>query len=238
MSTPAVLGLVVARGGSKGLPRKNVLPLAGKPLIVHTIEAARQARSLGRTVLSSEDPEIIAVATAAGCAAPFVRPGELAGDTSSTVDVALHALDWLAAHEAYRADVVVLLPATAPLRRAEHIDGAVAALLGDPGAEAVVAVTEPDYPPYWMLTVGDGRLRWLFPEGAKADHRQQLPRAYRPNGSIYAVRTEALQTQRTFYPRATAPYIMPREASVNIDSQLDFMLAELLLMGPPRGHSR
>jgi N-acylneuraminate cytidylyltransferase/CMP-N,N'-diacetyllegionaminic acid synthase len=149
------------------------------------------------------------------------------------VDVALHALDWLAAHEAYRADVVVLLPATAPLRRAEHIDGAVAALLGDAEAEAVVAVAEPDYPPYWMLTVRYGRLRWLFPEDAKTDHRQQLPRAYRPNGSIYAIRTEVLRSQRTFYPAATAPYIMPREASVNIDSGLDFRLAEILLTRSP-----
>ena len=94
-------------------------------------------------------------------------------------------------------------------------------------------MAEPDYPPYWMLTVSDGRLCWLFPEGAKTDHRQQLPRAYRPNGSIYAVRTEVLRSQRTFYPAATAPYIMPREASVNIDSELDFRLAELLLTRSP-----
>jgi CMP-N-acetylneuraminic acid synthetase len=84
-----------------------------------------------------------------------------------------------------------------------------------------------------MLTISDGRLRWLFPEGAKTDHRQQLPRAYRPNGSIYAVRTEVLRSQRTFYPAATAPYIMPREASINIDSRLDFQLAELLLTRSP-----
>jgi CMP-N-acetylneuraminic acid synthetase len=82
-----------------------------------------------------------------------------------------------------------------------------------------------------MLTAEGGRLRWLFPEGAATDHRQDLPRAYRPNGSIYAIHVPALRAQRTFYPRATAPYLMPREASVNIDSGLDFLVAERLLSG-------
>jgi len=224
------LGLVVARGGSKGLPRKNLLPLGGRPLIVHTIEAALACRALTRTILSSEDAEIIAVAREAGCPTPFVRPAELAGDRSSSVDVTLHALDWLERHEGFRPEVVVLLPPTAPLRRAEHIEGALETLGAQAGSgtEAVVAVTEPDYPPYWMLTVSDGRLAWLFPEGGQVDRRQDLPRAYRPNGSIYAVRVEALRAQRTFYPRATAPYLMPRELSVNIDSEIDFRLAELL----------
>jgi N-acylneuraminate cytidylyltransferase len=228
--TPArVVGLIAARGGSKGLPGKNLLPVAGQPLVVHTVRAALGARTLDRTLLSSDDPEIIAAARAAGCPAPFTRPADLAGDRSSTVDVALHALDWLEAHESYRADVLVLLPATAPLRRAAHIDGAVGALLGEPEAEAVVAVTEPDYPPYWMLRVEANRLRWLFPEGARADHRQELPAAFRPNGSIYAVRVTALRARRSFYPDATAPYVMPREASINVDGPLDLRLAELLL---------
>ena len=223
--------MVVARGGSKGLPGKNVLPLCGKPLIVYTIEAARTARTLHRTILSSDDAEIIAVARAAGCAVPFVRPAELAGDRSSTVDVALHAIDWLERQESWRADVVVLLPATAPLRRAEHIDGAVARLLEDSRTDAVVAVTEADYPPYWMLSIDDGRLRWLFPEGARADHRQELPPAYRPNGSIYAIRAATLRAQRTFYPHETAAYVMAREDSVNIDAPLDLRLAEALMRG-------
>jgi CMP-N-acetylneuraminic acid synthetase len=147
------------------------------------------------------------------------------------VDVTLHAVDWLAAHEGFTVDIVVLLPASAPLRTAAHIAGAVDALRGDPAAEAVVAVTEPDYPPFWMLTAEGGRLRWLFPEGATVDHRQDLPRAYRPNGSIYAIHVPVLRAQRTFYPRATAPYVMPREASVNIDTETDFALAEVLLAG-------
>jgi CMP-N,N'-diacetyllegionaminic acid synthase len=234
VTAPSVLGVIVARGGSKGLPGKNLRPLAGKPLIVHTIEAALGCAALTRTVLSSEDAEILAVGRQAGCPAPFVRPVELAGDRSSTVDVTLHAVDWLARHEGFATDVVVQLPATAPLRRAEHIAGALAVLRDDPTAEAVVAVTEPDYPPYWMLTVKDGRLRWLFPEGATVDHRQDLPGAYRPNGSIYAIHVAALRAQRTFYPAVTAPYVMPREASVNIDAALDFALAELLLARPGR----
>jgi N-acylneuraminate cytidylyltransferase len=232
MRHPSVVGVVAARGGSKGLPRKNVLPLAGRPLIAHTIEAALGAPTLTRTVVSSDDPEILEAARVAGCPAPFVRPPELAGDHSSTVDVVLHALDWLERHERLAADIAVLLPATAPLRRAFHIEEALAVLLKDSAAEAVVAVTRPDYPPYWMLSISDGRLRWLFPEEAKADHRQGLPDAYQPNGAIYAIHVPVLKTQRTFYPRVTAPYVMPREASVNIDSALDFTRAELLLARP------
>ena len=231
-----VLGVVVARGSSKGLPGKNLRPLGGKPLVVHTIEAALACPGLTRTVLSTENAEILAAGRQAGCPAPFVRPAELAGDRSSTVDVALHAVDWLARHEGFAADVVVMLPATAPLRRAEHIRGALEVLGQDKGAEAVVAVTEPDYPPYWMLAAESGRLRWLFPEGATVDHRQDLPPAYRPNGSIYVIRTPVLRGQRTFYPGTTAPYVMPREASINIDSELDFRLAELMLR--PTGSER
>jgi CMP-N-acetylneuraminic acid synthetase len=236
VSELSALGLVVARGGSKGLPRKNVLPLGGKPLIAHTVEAALAARRLDRVLLSSDDTEIIDAARAAGCPVPFVRPAELAGDHSSTVDVGLHALAWLAEHERYHPDVVVMLPATAPRRRAEHIDGAIDVLLQDSGAEAVVAVTEADYPPYWMLSLSANRLSWLFPEGARADHRQQLPPAYRPNGSIYVIRTAVLETRRTFYPAATAAYVMAREDSINVDAELDLVMAEALMrvLSPPR----
>ena len=223
------LGLVIARGGSKGLPRKNVRSLGGRPLIVHTIEAALASRGLTRTIVSSEDAEILEIARRARCPAPFVRPADLADDRSSTVAVTLHALDWLESHERFTPDVVVLLPATAPLRGGEHIDGALETLRVDGEAEAVVAVTEPDYPPYWMLSLSDGRLSWLFPEGGRVSRRQDLPRAYRPNGSIYAIRVPALRGQRTFYPRVTRGYVMPREVSVNIDSEMDFRLAELLL---------
>ena len=234
MTRARVLGVIAARGGSKGLPGKNMRPLAGRPLIAHTIAAALACPALTRTVVSSDNPDILEAARAAGCPAPFVRPAELAADRSSTVDVALHALDWVETHESPGPEVVVLLPATAPLRDARHIAGAISALLDDPAAEAVVAVTEPDYPPYWMLRIAEGRIHWLFPEGGRADHRQQLAPAYQPNGSIYAVRTAVLREQRTFYPRVTAPYVMPREVSVNIDSELDFQMAELLLARRPR----
>lgn len=223
------LGLVIARGGSKGLPRKNVRPLGGRPLIAHTIAAALGCRSLDRAVVSTEDAEILEIARGAGCPAPFVRPAELADDKSSTVAVTFHALDWLDAHERYRPDVVVLLPATAPFRASEDIAAALATLRSHDDADAVVAVTEPEYPPFWMLSLTEGRLAWLFPEGGRVSRRQDLPQAYRPNGSIYAIRVAALREQRTFYPRVTRGYVMPRELSVNIDSEMDFRLAELLL---------
>jgi CMP-N,N'-diacetyllegionaminic acid synthase len=198
-------------------------------VLVHTIEAALACRTLTRTILSSEDGEILEVARRAGCPAPFVRPAELADDRSPTVAVTLHALDWLESREHFTPDVVVLLPATTPLRASEHIDGALETLRAHAEAEAVVAVTEPDYPPYWMLSLSEGRLSWLFPEGGRVSRRQDLPQAYRPNGSIYAIRVPALRAQRTFYPRVTRGYVMARDVSVNIDSEMDFRLAELLV---------
>ena len=169
------MAVIPARGSSKGLPRKNVLPLGGRPLIAWTVDAARAAHALTRTIVSSDDAEILARAREAGGETPFVRPAAFATDTASSLEVALHALDWLVEHERWQAEVLVLLPATAPLRRAHHIDAAVATLLADAALEAVVAVTEADYPPYWMLTAENGRLAWLFPDGGRVDRRQDLP---------------------------------------------------------------
>ncbi len=235
MTAPSVLGVIVARGGSKGLPGKNLRPLAGKPLIVHTIEAALGCAALTRTVLSSEDAEILAVGRQAGCPAPFVRPVELAGDRSSTVDVTLHAVDWLARHEGFAADVVVLLPATAPLRRAEHIAGALGGAAGRPDRGGGRRGDRAGLPAL-LDAHRDGRAAALALSrgSARSTIARTCPAAYRPNGSIYAIHVAALRAQRTFYPAVTAPYVMPREASVNIDAALDFALAELLLARPGR----
>jgi CMP-N,N'-diacetyllegionaminic acid synthase len=223
------LGVIPARGGSKGIPRKNLVPLLGRPLIVYTLRCAQMSRRLHRTVLSSEDQEILAVARAAGADIPFVRPATLAGDASTSVQVVRHALDTLEeAGEHY--DAVVLLEPTAPLRTAADIDAALDRLEAS-GADAVISVCRVDAPhPIKMQRIEDDRLVPFLPELWRDGlTRQQLPPVYALNGAVYATRTSVLRATGSLWGHSAAPLVMPPERSVNIDSPLDLALAELLL---------
>jgi N-acylneuraminate cytidylyltransferase len=220
----SVLALVPARGGSKGLPRKNVLPIAGKPLIAWSIEAARRSKYVDRVIVSSEDAEILAAATAAGAYAPFVRPASLAADDSSSVDVALHALEAL--DRSY--DYLVLLQPTSPLRSTEDIDACLEACVQGE-APSCVSVTEPDKSPYWMYTLdARSRLVPLLP-GQDFGRRQQLPRVFALNGAVYVTSTRSLRAHRSFVTAETVGWQMPRARAVDIDDDLDFRIAGLLL---------
>jgi N-acylneuraminate cytidylyltransferase len=222
-----VLALIPARGGSKGLPRKNVLPIGGKPLIAWSVEAARGSRYVDRTVVSSEDPEILAAARAAGAEIPFVRPAALAADDTPTLEVALHAL---AAVEAAGppVDFLVLLQPTSPLRQPEDIDGCLQACV-EQGATSCVSVTQPHTSPYWMYTRdARGRLRPLLP-GPDISQRQHLPIVFALNGAVYVTRTDALRASRAFVTDQTLAWEMPGARSVDIDTALDLKLAAALL---------
>jgi CMP-N,N'-diacetyllegionaminic acid synthase len=224
-----VLGVIPARGGSKGIPRKNLVPLLGQPLIVHTLRCAQMSRRLQRTVLSSDDPEILEVGRAAGADIPFVRPAALAGDASTSVDVVRHALDMLEeGGEHY--DAVVLLEPTAPLRTAADIDAAIDRLEAS-GADAVISVCRVDAPhPIKMQKIEDDRLVPFLPDLWRDGlTRQQLPPVYALNGAVYATRTSVIRTTGSLWGRNAAPLVMPPERSINIDSPLDLALAELLL---------
>jgi N-acylneuraminate cytidylyltransferase/CMP-N,N'-diacetyllegionaminic acid synthase len=223
-----VLGLIPARGGSKGIPRKNIRPLAGRPLLAYTADAARQSRSLERVILSTEDDEIAAVGRSLGLEVPFRRPLELAADDTPGMAPVLHALAWLADVEGYRPDALVLLQPPSPLRRGWHIDEAVA-MLARENADSVLSVCAPDYHPYWMKVMRDGRLVPFMPEGAYYHSRQALPPVFRTNGAIYVARVDRLIEHRTFELERTLPYPMAREESVNIDDEFDWWLAEQLL---------
>src|SRR5687767_5058839 len=175
-----VLAVIVARGGSQGLPGKNILPIAGRPLLAWTIDAARAARSIDRTILSSDDEAIIAAARGCGCEVPFRRPAELATDTATAVDVVLHALDNVSEY-----DVVVLLQPTSPLRTAADIDAACAQLAAS-GAPSCVSVCMAEQSPYWMYRLnGSRRLEPLLEAPTGATRRQDLPPVYVLNGAIY-----------------------------------------------------
>jgi N-acylneuraminate cytidylyltransferase len=211
-----VLGLITARGGSKGLPGKNVLPAAGRPLIAWTIDAARASRSIDHLILSTDDPAIADVARGCGCDVPFLRPAPLASDTATSIDVVLHALDAVPGF-----DVVVLLQPTSPLRTARDIDDTCALLTAH--TPAVVSVSPVEQSPYWMFRVGaDRRLEALLPLPPGASRRQDLPPVYALNGAVYAADVEWLRGTRSFIHATTAAHVMPVERSIDIDTAADF----------------
>lgn len=219
-----MLALIPARGGSKGVPGKNVRQVAGKPLIAWTIEAARQAACIDRVVVSSDDAGILDVARAWGAQTPFVRPAELARDETPGIDVVLHALQQLAG-----VAWVVLLQPTSPLRTAQDIDAAFA-LCQERGASACVSVTEAATPPWWMFRMSDeGRLRSFLPEGERPQRRQDAPPLYALNGAVYVARADWLRRTRSFLTDETAAYVMPPERSIDIDTPLDLTIAACLL---------
>lgn len=230
-STPLrVLGLIPARGGSKGVPRKNVRPLAGRPLLDYTVEAARGSRRLSEIVLTTEDEEIARIGRGLGLDVPFLRPAELAEDETPMLPVVLHAVQWLEEH-GRRFDAVCLLQPTNPLRRAEDIDGCIA-LLDEQRADAAVTVLRvpPEHNPHWVyLRCEDGCIHLATGETAPIPRRQDLPAAFHREGSVYVVRRDVLIGQKSLYGRFLVGYEMDARRSVNIDSSDDWARAESLL---------
>ena len=218
-----VLGLIPARGGSKGIPRKNLRPIAGKPLINWTIETALATPGLDAVVVSTDDERIAEVARDAGAEVPFLRPSELATDHTPGVEPVLHALGVLPPF-----DAVVLLQPTSPLRGVADIKG-VLALAATRGSPSVVSLREAADHPAWMFSLdGEGRLRACSDGGAIA-RRQDLPPVHTLNGAIYFARSDWLLEQRRLVAPDTLGYVMSARNSVDIDDPLDWMLAEALL---------
>ena len=211
-----VLAVVPARGGSKGLPGKNILPVQGRPLLAWTADAALATRTLDRIVVSSDSDAILAAARACGVEA-LRRPAELATDTATTLDVVLHALDACRGH-----DVVVVLQPTSPLRTAADIDGALAHFAAS-AAPSCVSVCEAEQSPYWMYRLGDGQALLPIVAGAtQATRRQDLPAVYVLNGAVYVADAGWLRTTRAFVGDGTVAHVMPRERSLDIDTADDF----------------
>jgi N-acylneuraminate cytidylyltransferase/CMP-N,N'-diacetyllegionaminic acid synthase len=223
-----ILYIIPARGGSKGLPGKNIRLLNGKPLIEYSILAAQNSKFPGKILVSTDDAEIANVAKKFGADVPFVRPAELANDTAATIDVILHAINYYKEQHVLF-DVVVLLQPTSPLRLAEDIDRAFL-LMNEKNAGAVVSVCESEHHPYWTNTLPeDGSMKNFIRVEAKGKNRQQLPTNYRLNGALYISKIAVLEKQKGFIHDETVAYIMPSERSVDIDHEIDFKLAALLL---------
>ena len=232
---PTVLGVVTARAGSKGLPGKNTRPLAGKPLIAYTIDAARESRAFDRLVLSSDDEQAMAIATAHGCEVPFVRPAALATDGTIHLDVMVHAAAWLRDHEHYEPEWTMILMPTSPLRQPQHIVEAIELAVRS-GADSVVSVDEmpAHYNPMRAIAIDEQGLATLFVGGRPVRERPNRRQDMRPvwvlNGAIYLFRTRLLfEAEPTLYGDRVVAYVMPPPCGLNIDDAEDWQRAENLL---------
>jgi CMP-N,N'-diacetyllegionaminic acid synthase len=223
-----VIALIPARGGSKGVPRKNVASLAGKPLIAHTIEAAQGSRQVDETWVSSEDEEILTIAAGYG-ARTLLRPHELANDEASAVGVVEHFIAELPDDLRMRDPFIVYLQPTSPLRSATHIDSALLAMSAA-GASSTLSVVEADKSPFKAFQLdSNGRLTSLFNEELSNERRQDLPRCYFPNGAIYVFTVTAFKLRRGFPSNGSLPFIMSIEHSIDIDTASDFVRAHTAL---------
>jgi len=232
-----VLGIIPARGGSKGVPRKNIRLLAGKPLLQYTAESALAAKGLSRVILSTEDGEIAEVGRKCGLDVPFLRPPELARDDTPTLPVLQHAVKSLE-EAGDRYDAICLLQPTSPLRRAEDIDNCLK-LLSETGADSVVTVlaVPPEHNPHWVyFKDSSGFLKLSTGEDSPIPRRQCLPPAYHREGSVYIIRRDVLMLRNSLYGSKVAGYLVDSHRTVNIDTVEDWQRAETFIGGMPPVH--
>lgn len=222
-----MLAVIPARGGSKGVPGKNIKELAGKPMIAYTIEAAIKSEIFDKIVVSTDSQEIAEIALKYGAEVPFIRPAEISGDLVSSDDVVLHALQYYESQGLIHDEVCKLQP-TSPLRNAEHIKSAYG-LFKEKKADYLVSVCECEHSPLWAGTIGaDLRLDNFISEEVKRACRQDMPTYYRLNGAIYMGKTACFYNSKNFLGKNSIAFIMKQEESIDIDSQLDFDIAEII----------
>lgn len=223
------IALITARGGSKRLPGKNVRPLAGKPLIVWSIEAALAARSIRRVLVSTDDEAIADSAAKAGAEVPFLRPAELSGDHASHYDVVAHALDWLESAEGALPDLLCLLQPTSPLRTAADIDATVD-LVRSSGADSGFAVSQVPVHPYYMYRLDpSGSAEPYLPQLQGYVRSQDLEPVYHVNGAVYVLRPSTFRQRNSVLSGRPMAHVMPPERAVDIDDEHDFALAEAIV---------
>jgi CMP-N,N'-diacetyllegionaminic acid synthase len=228
-SETAILGLINARIGSKGVPRKNIRRLGDRPLIAYAIGAALESSFIADVIVSTDDPEIAEIARTWGAETPFLRPAELATDAAKQIDVIHHALEWLEAHDRYY-DYVALLQPTVPFRLAFDIDAALA-LLVETAADSVITVEQIDgVEPYTYYSKNErGGLTPFLNSSPGGVSRQDYAPLYRRNGGVYAMKRDVIMEQNTLYGDDCRGVEMPAERSLNIDSPFDWLVAEALV---------
>lgn len=225
-----MIAFIPARGGSKGVPGKNIKDLCGKPLIAYTIEAALKAEGIDRVIVTTDDEDIARVAKEYGAEVPFMRPDYLASDTSSAIDVYLHATEWVMEETGEKIDKFMVLLPTVPLRNETHIDEAIAQFKAD-GATTLISFAEAEVPASWYhVTDNNGRVHNAgFGGGVTMSNRQNNQTYIVPNGAIYILDYDLLKNERTYYCDNTVAYVMAREDSVDIDYPMDFEIARCLM---------
>ncbi len=225
MNSKKILGVIPARGGSKGIPNKNIIDVGGEPLIYYTIKAGSDSKMLTHCVVSTESDEIERVAKACGGDVPFKRPKDLSSDNAVSMPVMKHAIRFMEKKQKCKYDIVVMLQPTTPLRLAEDIDNSLI-LLEETKADAVISVVDVGANhPLRMKRVVDGRLINYIDQGYEnMQPRQELPPVYIRNGAIYAVKRDVLMENDSWVGDDVRAYIMPTERSVNIDAIQDLYL--------------
>jgi CMP-N-acetylneuraminic acid synthetase len=218
-----ILAVIPARGGSKGVPRKNLKKISGKSLIQWAIERAKKSKFIDRLIISSEDSEIIEEAKRFGCDVPFKRPDFLAKDDSSTNDVILHAIENIKGY-----DIVVSLQVTSPLVDPGDIDSAIKICV-DSDSKACISATVPEKSPYWMFQLNNNMLDPILGEQYFNKRRQDLPQVFIPNGAVYVAFSDWFKYNKSFYSKETTVYVMSREKSFDLDTEFDFRVLEAYL---------
>lgn len=224
-----ILGVITARGGSKGIPHKNIKELAGKPLIVYTIKAAQKSKYLTRCIVSTDDQEIADIARDYGADVPFLRPQELARDSSTSIDVVKHALNWLKDNRKEQYDYLMILQPTSPLRTGDDIDQCIKKIV-DTNTDSVMSMVELEDMSLKKLKKinNDIILPYIEEEGKFSSRRQDLKKIYKRNCAIYLTKTEFI-LKNDLFGKVSRPYIMPIERSVDVNKSIDFKIAEFFL---------
>lgn len=231
MINEKIIAIIPARGGSKRVPKKNIKPLNGKPLIYYSINSALQSQHFDKIIVSTDDEEIKEISIKFG-AEIVERPSNLAEDDSSTIDVIFHVLDVLK-KKSYEPTLLVLIQPTSPLRDNEDIDNAIRLFLKSK-CDILMSVSESKHPPFWCFKLEEGLLKPIFDIKYLSIRSQDLEKTYEPNGAIFIVRPKDLKLNKSFYSENTIPFIMPSEKSVDIDDEFDFMIAELIMQRLPK----
>ena len=223
-----ILGVILARGNSKGIKNKNLLKINNKTLIEIAINNSLKSKRLSKIIFSSDSNKLIKEAKKK-IKVLFKRPKALAKDSTSTYDVIKHAIKWLKINENWETDIVVILPPTSPFRKAKHIDKVINLLIKT-NSQAAMTITEPSYPPYWMFKKTKKGYKFILPEGINIQRRQDAPLVYQPSGMVYAIKSDFLFKMKGILPQGkTAGLFINREQSINIDQQIDYDLAKLLV---------
>ncbi len=226
-----ILAVTLARGGSKSVPLKNIRSLNGLPLIAYTIAEANKSRYITRYIVSTDDPRIRDVAVSCGAEVPFLRPPELSTDIASSVVALQHAVSWVEAEESVKYDYVVELMATNPLKKVEDIDACIEKIIAS-GADSVIAVhkLEDHHPERIKKIVNDHIVDFCLPEKRESRRQDLKPEAYIRSGAIYALTRDHLMVDGCRYGSSNSrPYILPSNRAVNVDTEIDFYLAEEII---------